>query len=64
MTATTTLFAPAGQPNFTQQCQSGNTYTAVNGVLTNVAVGTDVTDLLKGNSSLILRRNMHAYSPW
>jgi hypothetical protein len=51
MTATTTLIAPSA--GYTQQCQSGNTYTAVNGVITNVAVGTDVTDLLKGGCTLI-----------
>ncbi|WP_263353373.1 hypothetical protein [Acidicapsa acidisoli] len=51
MTATTTLIAPS--PNYTQQCQSGNTYTAVNGIISGVAVGTDVTDLLKGGCVLI-----------
>jgi hypothetical protein len=53
MSATTTLQAPVSQPNFTQQCQSGSTYTASNGVLSGVAVGTDVTDLLKGGCTLI-----------
>jgi hypothetical protein len=51
MSATTTLLAPSS--GYTQQCQSGNQYTAVNGVVTNVAVGSDVTDLLKGGCTLI-----------
>jgi hypothetical protein len=51
MTATTTLIAPSS--GYTQQCQSGNTYTAVNGVITGVAVGGDVTDLVKGGCLLI-----------
>jgi len=54
MTATTILAAPAGQPNYTQQCQSGNTYTAVNGFITGVNVGTDVTDLVKGGCTLLV----------
>ena len=51
MTATTTLIAPTS--GYTQQCQSGNQYTAVNGVITGVAVGSDVTDLLKGGCLMI-----------
>jgi len=51
MTATTTMIAPSS--GYTQQCQSGNTYTAVNGVITGVTVGSDVTDLLKGGCLLI-----------
>jgi hypothetical protein len=51
MSATTTLIAPTS--GYTQQCQSGNQYTAVNGVITGVNVGSDVTDLVKGGCSLI-----------
>ena len=51
MTTTVTLVAPSA--NYTQQCQSGNNYTAVNGIITSVVVGTDVTDLVKGGCVLI-----------
>ena len=64
MTATTTLQAPTSQPNYTQQCQSGNTYTAANGVLAGVAVGTDVTDLLKGGCALIPSPENAPVLPW
>jgi hypothetical protein len=62
MTATTTLIAPSS--GYTQQCQSGNSYTAVNGIITGVAVGTDVTDLIKGGCTLIPSPENAPVLPW
>jgi hypothetical protein len=63
MTATTTLQAPTGQPNYSQQTQN-STYTAINGVISGVAVGTDVTDLLKGGCALIPSPENAPVLPW
>jgi hypothetical protein len=45
MSGTTILKAPS--TNYTQQCQSGNTYTAVNGYIVSAA-GSDTKDLIAG----------------
>lgn len=60
--ATQTLVAPSA--GYTQQCQSGNTYTAVNGVITGVVTGTDVTDLVKGGCVLIPSPENAPVLPW